>query len=647
MRLAVLAAALLIALSWQSSSAQTVLRAERLGIAFINAPGVPNPETRYRNAALLGAGWNRLPLYWNEIERSAGAYVWGAYDRVIADDARHGLRTTLILLGIPDFQRDGAIPRGLYAPTFADGTDALGVGKTPHPSNAWARFVHAAVLRYKPAGAIGGAGVRAWEIWNEPDLAMFWSGTVSDYARLLKVAYLVIKQVDPDAKVIFGGVADGDPVPGAREFLAQTLSVIGQDSARVQYNWYFDVAAVHSYTNPLRTRRSVERTRAILNRFGIDRPIWLTETGIAVWDDYPGPTWTGGAPSERDLRGTQRQQAAYLVQSTALAWAAGAEVVFWHQLYDDCGNQQPGADAGDAHGLFRNDRASSCFNAHPQPGSPRSAAGAFYTLSQVFAEQTIRRSTVVQPGGRAYAAVFDTERSGMMHRITVVWGLRGQTALEVPASAPSAIVYSPNDRTFALTPNDGWYALDLPDSTQVDAPYGSTGEAAYIGGTPYVMVELLLPNAQPSRFAPKLLGSPPSLLDNLSLPAFTPTLIPTAIPQFTATPAQTATPAPFPTFDPALTLAAPLVFMNPLPETSPPVFTVGWGAYDPISTAGYLVWVRVDEGEWTPWQTTTATSAVHEGEAGRFYEFSVWGVNRAGNWSTNVTLTPMAATRVE
>lgn len=43
-----------------------------------------------------------------------------------------------------------------------------------------------------------------------------WSGTPEEYARLLKVAYLVIKQVDPAATVLWGGLAhfaNGDFLP--------------------------------------------------------------------------------------------------------------------------------------------------------------------------------------------------------------------------------------------------------------------------------------------------------------------------------------------------------------------------------------------------------------------------------------------------
>lgn len=45
-------------------------------------------------------------------------------------------------------------------------------------------------------------------MWNEPDLASFWSGSVADYARLLKVGYLAARQADSLAQILFGGLAN-------------------------------------------------------------------------------------------------------------------------------------------------------------------------------------------------------------------------------------------------------------------------------------------------------------------------------------------------------------------------------------------------------------------------------------------------------
>jgi hypothetical protein len=87
--------------------------------------------------------------------------------------------------------------------------------------------------------------------------------------------------------------------------------------------------------------------------------------------------------------------------------------------------------------------------------------------------------------------------------------------------------------------------------------------------------------------------------------------------------------------------------MNPLLETSPTVFSVSWGAVDDGQVVQYLVWVRVNEGEWQVWRETSQTQADYVGQPGQRYDFAVWALDAGGNWSENATLRIMATTRVE
>ena len=43
---------------------ENYIRAERLGITFVGFIDNNMGAERYRNALILGAGWNRWPLYW-------------------------------------------------------------------------------------------------------------------------------------------------------------------------------------------------------------------------------------------------------------------------------------------------------------------------------------------------------------------------------------------------------------------------------------------------------------------------------------------------------------------------------------------------------------------------------------------------------
>src|SRR5687768_14439354 len=115
---------------------------DRFGVAFVSPPGKVADAKRLDQAAQLGAGWDRQPLYWNEVQPTPnGPFDFSKFDATVAADVSRGIKVQGILLGSPDWAKTGA------------SVDMA----------AWSRFVAAAVRHYK--GRIG-----RWEMWNEPDL---------------------------------------------------------------------------------------------------------------------------------------------------------------------------------------------------------------------------------------------------------------------------------------------------------------------------------------------------------------------------------------------------------------------------------------------------------------------------------------------
>lgn len=608
------------------------IRSPRLGITFISSLDSPRNEHRYQRALLIGVGWNRWPLYWDRVETATGSYDWSRYDQLVSDDLRHGLQINAILLGRPAFYQDGGSINGLQSPVFADGSDTAAPDKTPNLANPWATFVYQAVMRYKPDGLLAtqqgwprGVGVRVWEAWNEPDISMFWNGSVEEYARLLKVTYLAAHAADPNTRVMFGGLAYNNP--DLNDWLAKVLALIARDPAREANNWFMDAVAVHNYTYPRRSGLMVRRVRQNLEAYGLERPIWLNESGVPVWDDYPGPTWTASNPAEHVLRATLAQQAAFVVQSTAYAWAEGAEVVFFHQLFDDCGNQPFGTNFpphdgslcvngapcwGDAHGLYRNDRDAECFSQHPLPGTLRPAASAFYRLAQVFGAAPFANPRIIETAN-SVQVIF--EEPAVNQRLIVAWSrVLKSVTVEIPAAGHEARVYSIENEESRLTPTDAVYILTLPAASQDDYPHRLAGDVTGIGGAPLFLVE---------QVDATLAQSSPTPLDAAD------------------------TPTPRPTVDPALDHTPPQTAMVALPAISPPVFQVEWSGRDDSGIQLYVIFVRVNGGAWQKWQETTDTSAVHRGELGSTYDFAAWAVDLAGHWSQNVELQPQTSTRVE
>lgn len=87
-----------------------------------------------------------------------------------------------------------------------------------------AEFVRHLIGRY------GAAEVRTWyfEVWNEPDLGFFWSGTQQQYFELYKASVEAVKGVDPALKV-------GGPATSKVQWIPEFLAYCGQNNLPVDF----------------------------------------------------------------------------------------------------------------------------------------------------------------------------------------------------------------------------------------------------------------------------------------------------------------------------------------------------------------------------------------------------------------------------
>jgi xylan 1,4-beta-xylosidase len=101
----------------------------------------------------------------------------------------------------------------------------------------------------------------AFEVWNEPNLEVFWSGTPEEYFRLYDSSARAIKSVDPGLRV-------GGPASAATGWIWELLSHLEGSGAPL------DFLSSHVYGNvPL-------DLRPVLGAFGrAGTPIWWTEWG--------------------------------------------------------------------------------------------------------------------------------------------------------------------------------------------------------------------------------------------------------------------------------------------------------------------------------------------------------------------------------
>jgi polysaccharide biosynthesis protein PslG len=136
----------------------------------------------------LGVEWIRCPMTWDEIQPdSRDSFSFARVDRYVAAAQSRGMQVLGILAFTPEWARPGGTDM-FYGPT--DPTD-------------FASYAGATAAHFAPLG------VHAWEVWNEPNIQVFWTPAPSPtaYTQLLRASYQAIKQADPSSVVVSAGVA--------------------------------------------------------------------------------------------------------------------------------------------------------------------------------------------------------------------------------------------------------------------------------------------------------------------------------------------------------------------------------------------------------------------------------------------------------
>ncbi len=432
-RLILLCVCLLVGFSSASSllAQEPVQPDVRFGLVLV-PPRSPWPE----RAVAAGAGSDRYQLNWWDVEPEPGWLNWTIPDQEIAALRAAGMEVTVLLHAPPAWAREPGyqwVPRNLDSPWSA-------------PENVWGRFVFQVARRYR-------GQVRYYEIFNEPDLPEYWDGSPAQYARLLAVAYQAIKAADPDAQVVMAGMAHwANP-----RFAEQVLQALRDMPSAAEHGYFFDVAAWHWYSRVDLLYERVRWARDLLARYGMgDKPIWINETNLPVWGDGPGPQ----VPTKGF--GTPEEQAAFIVQAFANAFAAGAERVFVFRLNDGFMNQ--------TFGLMRND------------GAPRPAYLAYRTAARWLGHaRFVTRQ--VYPNG-----VVTVFRRPTGERVSVVWNTTETwTTFELSAVADEALLVTPDGSTVQLVADGGVYRFELPPGRREILPDGQ--HVLVVGGMPVFVVE--------------------------------------------------------------------------------------------------------------------------------------------------------------
>jgi len=280
-------AALLLA----PASAGARLPAEFVGISPQTASNAKDFELMEK----AGVRSIRLPLYWHGVERFSpflSPANWSGFDREVALAAEYGMRVFPFVWG---------------SPRWVAGDIHLEPTRNSWGARSWASFLRRAVLRYGPRGSFWRENpdlpylpIRAWELWNEPNIVTFaHSSNPERFARLIRAGGRAIHRANRGSKAILGGLF-GRPLQippnvAAGDFLNRIYRT------RRGIKKHFDGIALHPYVADAKAiGPQVRNLRRVMRKHRDGRTrIYLTELGWG--SDSHQTRW------ERGLRGQARQ----------------------------------------------------------------------------------------------------------------------------------------------------------------------------------------------------------------------------------------------------------------------------------------------------------------------------------------------------
>ncbi|HPA46676.1 MAG TPA: hypothetical protein PK395_13000 [bacterium] len=385
--------------------AQTDPRMESVGIlmGLEKAESAGARERLAQAAVSAGIYWSRQSFEWRVAETAPHAYDWAHFDTAMEVAERFGIQ----VLGLIT-----TTPFG-HAPASEEELDRF------------AHFVRSVVERYRDR-------VHFWEIWNEPNLGMFWGPGVDPlaYAAALRVGYGAAKEADPSCRVL-GMCTLGMDTYFIRKVLESPAAPP------------FDILSVHPYRDlreidlcndrpDITMREDMRVLRNLLREFGRDVPIWFTEMGRNTSLATEGEGISLAA------------QAAYTVKMHVMAAMTGVEKLFQYELYAP----PAAADNKEYHyGILHSDY------------SPKPAYEALRTMTAKLADLRYEGSVLAEDSfARGY--LFGNDERVVL----VLWAVKDQAEILLPVDSKSVAVTDLEGRQRTVTTPDGVLAVELTES---------------------------------------------------------------------------------------------------------------------------------------------------------------------------------------
>lgn len=228
-------------------------------------------RAEFKRMSASGVRRIRLPVNWEFVQPIQGRRpILHWLDRVVLLAARSQIDLLPFVFGAPTWAAASSSPCGRC------GSSLLVSARRPREPALFAEFVASLVARYGPRGSLWKANkhvpvrpVKAWQVWNEPDLASYWQSDdwASQYGELLRLTFNAIRVVDPAATVVLAGLTNYSP------------AALGELFYQGKILGYFNTAAMNLFTVQVADQHILlaKFRNALIEGGAPTIPIWVTE----------------------------------------------------------------------------------------------------------------------------------------------------------------------------------------------------------------------------------------------------------------------------------------------------------------------------------------------------------------------------------
>lgn len=200
----------------------------------------------------------RISFGWDAIEEEKGKFNWLFWDDFVKMAVEeYGITLVPYVCYMPKWNSTGEKDTMFFW------------NYPPKDYNEFGVFMTELVNRYSK-------WIKTWELWNEPDISIYWQGSSKDFAKMVKIGSDAVRKADPQAKVVLGGLAH------KVEFFRELFRDYGISP-------YVDIVNCHNYFETWSPKAIEEITdyvnelSALIKQYGHNQSLWMAEVGYSTW----------------------------------------------------------------------------------------------------------------------------------------------------------------------------------------------------------------------------------------------------------------------------------------------------------------------------------------------------------------------------